>query len=465
MKNSGKLSASFRDPSGFLFQRDGVLYRQVNQRYQKDYDLLMKSGLYDKLAKAKKIITHQEVGIKPEVPELAYKIIQPRRGEFISYPYEWCFSQLKEAALLTLTIQQQALEHGLSLKDASAYNIQFHNGRAVLIDSLSFEAYQEGKPWVAYRQFCQHFLAPLALMAYRDVRLSQLLRVYIDGVPLDLASQLLPRRTLYNIGLMAHIHMHAVAQKKYSDTPDQAQSQAKGRAFTRNSFIGLIDSLRSTVAKLRWEPKGTEWGDYYDSTNYTRSAFDDKVKLVKEFIGRIQPKQLWDLGANTGVFSRLAAEAGVLTISSDIDPAAVEKNYREMREKKEANLLPLVLDLTNPSPGIGWQNQERDSFADRGPVDAVMALALVHHLAISNNVPLPDLAAFFARIGRWLIVEFIPKEDSQVQRLLMTREDIFPTYHEQGFVDAFSQYFTIHESRPITESRRTLYLMERKPGV
>lgn len=460
MKTSERISASFRDPSGFLFVRDSVLYRQVNKSYQGEYDLLMQSGLYEKLVKGRKLIPHQEVVIPPAAPEIAYRIIQPDPVTFISYPYEWCFSQLKDAALLTLSIQKSALDMGLSLKDASAYNIQFHKGRPIFIDTLSFEAYKEGQPWVAYRQFCQHFLAPLALMAYRDVRLSQLLRVYIDGVPLDLAAALLPYRTRFQFGLAAHIHLHASTQKKYSDAPDQAQAQAQGRSMSKISLIGLIDSLKNTVSSLKWEPAGTEWGDYYDSTNYTRAAFDQKAQIVKTYLAEIQPRQVWDLGANTGVFSRLAADAGIYTVSSDIDPAAVEKNYRDTREKKETHLLPLVLDLTNPSPGIGWQNEERDSFTNRGPVDTVMALALVHHLAISNNVPLPDLAEFFARLGHSLIIEFVPKEDSQVKRLLMTREDIFPSYHRQGFEEAFQKYFTIQACSPIEGSERLLYKME-----
>jgi hypothetical protein len=463
MKPDNRLSASFRDPSGFLFQRNGVLYRQVNLSYQADYDLLMQSGLYERLVKGKGLIPHQEVLAEPEIPELAYRVIQPEPVEFISYPYEWCFSQLKDAALLTLAIQKKALDFNLALKDASAYNIQFHKGRAVLIDTLSFEAYQEGQPWVAYRQFCQHFLAPLALMAHRDIRLSQLMRVYIDGIPLDLASSLLPRRTRLNFGLMGHIHLHAAAQQKYSG--EGAVSPAReNQKVSKASLVGLIESLEKTVQGLKWEPRGTEWGEYYDSTNYTREAFDQKTGLVRAFLEKVQPKHLWDLGANTGNFSRLGSELGILTVSSDIDPAAVEKNYREMRKNKETRLLPLLIDLTNPSPGIGWQNQERDSLIERGPVDAVMALALVHHLAISNNVPLADVAQFFARLGHWLIVEFIPKEDSQVQRLLSSRKDIFPTYHKDGFEADFKKYYEIHDCEPIEGSLRTLYLMKRKTG-
>ena len=217
--NSGsrQLSASFRDPSGFLFTRNGILYRQINRAYAEDYARLMDSGLYEKLVKANLLIPHVEVDQAPAEKEAAFKVVQPERAPFISYPYEWSFSQLKDAALATLSIHKRALKLGMSLKDASAYNIQFVRGKAMLIDTLSFEIYKEGEPWIAYKQFCQHFLAPLALMSYRDIRLNQLLRIYIDGVPLDLASALLPFRTKLNFGLLTHIHVHADSQKRYSN--------------------------------------------------------------------------------------------------------------------------------------------------------------------------------------------------------------------------------------------------------
>lgn len=455
---SVRLSSSFRDPSGFLFQRNGLLLRQVNQVYRENYDMLISSGLYERLVKARKLVPHQEVDASPLQPELAYRVIQPERLAFISYPYEWSFSQLRDAALLTLSIQKTALEAGMSLKDASAYNIQFHNGRPVLIDTLSFEKYPEGKPWVAYKQFCQHFLAPLALASLRDIRLVQMLRVYIDGIPLNLASHLLPGRTRLNFGLLAHIHLHASAQQKYAGQGVRGQEAQ----VSKTGLIGLIDSLEKTVRTLKWQPAGTEWGDYYDDTNYSRSAFDKKADMVKDYLERVQPKQVWDLGANTGVFSRIAAQMGALAVSADIDPAAVDKNYREMRKNKETNLLPLLLDLTNPSPSLGWSNEERDSLAQRGPADVVMALALIHHLAISNNVPLEDTAAYFARLGQWLIIEFVPKSDSQVQRLLASREDIFSRYQREGFEQAFQTSFEIRDCQPIEGSERLLYLMERK---
>jgi len=455
-----RLGASFRDPSGFLFTRAGVLYRQVNQVYADNYTLLMTSGLYEKLVKTGLLIQHSESDTQPADEKHSFKVLCPERVPFISYPYEWSFGQLKDAALATLSIQKRALKLGMSLKDASVYNIQFHRGKPILIDTLSFESLQEGEPWVAYRQFCQHFLAPLALMAYRDVRLNQLLRIYIDGVPLDLASQLLPRRTRWNLGLSTHIHLHARLQRRYADI---AVTEARaGRKISKETLLGLIESLRATVRRLEWKPAGTEWADYYIANNYTGFAFDHKKVLVGDWLSKIAPKTIWDLGANTGFFSRVAAETGAYVISSDIDPAAVELNYRQVKENNEQNLLPLVLNLTNPSPSIGWQNRERDSFLQRGSVDAVLALALVHHLAISNNVPLEQVAEFFAVCGEWLIVEFVPKSDSQVQKLLRNRLDIFSEYSRAGFESAFGLWYSIQSSSAVRESERWLYLMKRK---
>ncbi|MEP6896043.1 MAG: SAM-dependent methyltransferase [Chloroflexota bacterium] len=462
-QSGGQLAASFRDPSGFLFSRGGVLYRQVNHVYEQEYARLMESGLYEKLVKAGLLIPHVEVeqalAADPQEGDAALKVIQPERVPFISYPYEWSFGQLKSAALATLSIQKRALKLGMSLKDASAYNIQFVRGKATLIDTLSFEIYKEGEPWVAYRQFCQHFLAPLALMALNDIRLSQLLRVYIDGVSLDLASGLLPTKTRLNFGLLTHIHLHAGAQKKYSGLASE-EAKPRSGSMSKQAMTGLIESLESTIQKLDWTPRGTEWGNYYDITNYSDAAFEHKKQLVSEWTKRVQPMLAWDLGANNGVFSRVVGSACPYVVSFDIDPAAVEQNYRQVKTDKTENLLPLLLDLTNPTPSIGWANRERDSFGARGPADLVLALALIHHLAISNNVPLPQLADFFAETGKWLVIEFVPKPDSQVQKLLVSRKDIFPDYTRQGFEAAFKVKFTIHEAVEVRESERVLYLME-----
>ncbi len=457
-----RLGASFRDPSGYLFNRGGILYRQVNQVYQQQYDQLLSTGLYDRLVKTGLLIPHEEVSIEPDDPTLAYRIIRPERVWLISYPYEWCFSQLKDAALTTLAIQKLALEAGMILKDASAYNIQFQAGKPVLIDTLSFDSYHEGEPWVAYRQYCQHFLAPLALMAYRDVRLSQLMRVHLDGIPLDLAARLLPGRTRFNLGMGTHIHLHAAAQRRYADK--NVDRSLSARKVSKLSLIGLIDSLESTTKKLSWKAEGTEWGDYYNASagHYSQVAMEHKQQLVRQYLEVVKPSVVWDLGANTGEFSRIASEGGIRTLALDIDPAAVEQNYLRSKQHNKTYLMPLVMDFTNPSPALGWHNRERLSLLERSPADLIMALAFIHHMAISNNVPLSLLAQYLSDLGDRLIIEWVPKDDPQVHKLLASRQDIFSGYTLEGFEGAFSDYFLIQEKIPINDSPRMLYLMAKK---
>lgn len=451
-----RVDGSFRDPSGFMFTRDGQLYRQVNVIYSRHYDQLMHSGLYRFLADVGWLVSHEEVASR-DLSDGGYKVLRPSPVGFISYPYEWCFSQLRDAALLTLNVQKAALDHGMSLKDASAYNVQFRGPSPVLIDTLSFEPYVEGQPWVAYRQFCQHFLAPLALMARCDIRLSQLFRAYLDGIPLDLASRLLPLRSRLSPWLLLHIHLHARSQRKFADGVKPKTT----RGMTLVSLRGLVASLESAVKGLVWRAAGTEWAEYYDETNYTADAFRDKQETVAKFLDHVGPKRVWDLGANTGVFSKLASAKGAYTISLDSDPAAVERNYLACRRSGDKNLLPLVMDLTNPSPAIGWENRERADLVGRGGPDVALALALIHHLAIGNNLPLGRLASWLSRLAPSLIIEFVPKEDSQVQRLLASREDIFPDYSRVAFEREFSRHFHIRAMLPVKGSERAVYLMER----
>lgn len=460
MGSSVRSGASFRDPSGFLFFRNGTLFRQVNQSYRTTFDQFEQSGLYAELVEAGLLVPHERSDTSPAEPETASLVIRPETIPFISYPYEWCFSQLQDAALTTLEVQLRALARGLTLKDASAYNIQFLRGRPVLIDTLSFEAYREGEPWVAYRQFCQHFLAPLALMSRRDIRLGQLLRLYVDGVPLDLAVRLLPWKARLNLGLLTHLYLHAASQRRFAGA--EVRAAQGSRRVTRTGFLGLLDNLRRTVAGLRWEPGRTDWAEYGTMHNYSPAALQAKRRLVGEYLDRASPLSLWDLGANTGDFSRLASARGIPTVAFDVDPSAVEADYRNVRAQGETNLLPLLIDLTNPSPAQGWHHAERLALLERGPPGAVMALALVHHLAIGNNVPLPQMASFFAQLGRWLIIEFVPKSDSQVKRMMAARQDIFPDYDFQGFERAFRREFELRQVEPIDESERRLYLWERR---
>lgn len=436
-----------------------MLYRQVNQKYSQDYAVLVNSGLYKKLTDNGLLIPHEQVGLELAQTAEAFQVIRPQPVPFISYPYEWSFSQFQAAALTTLRIQNLAIQFGMSLKDSSAYNIQFIHGRAVLIDTLSFERYQENAPWTPYRQFCQHFLAPLALMAYRDVRLGQLLRVFIDGIPLELAAALLPWHSYLQMPLLLHLHLHATSQRHFEGKAVNKMAIKQG--LSRTALLGLLNSLENGIKGLRWNPQKTAWANYYQDDSYTTAGLEHKQQIVAGFIDLAAPQNCWDLGANTGLFSRIASRRGIPTVAWDIDPGAVDINYRQIVQDKESNLLPLLLDLTNPSPAIGWHHRERMSLAERGPVDMIMALALIHHLVIANNTPMEMAAGFLAQLCRKLVIEFVPKEDPKTQRLLASREDIFPEYTRAGFETAFKNYFAIERAEPVQDSMRILYLMRK----
>lgn len=447
---------SFRDPAGFVFKLAGDIYRRITPAGLECYNQLMDSGLYRELVGTGLLVDHEEVPDPLSLKD-GSKVIKPRTIPFISHPYEWCFGQMKDAALLTLEIQRMAIKHGMSLKDASAYNIQFNGCQPLFIDTLSFERFKPERPWAAYKQFCQFFIAPLALMACSDIRLSSLLKNYIDGIPLDLASQLLHTKTWFRLGLLLHIHLHARAQRRYANSGKNISSKAVN--FSERQHLALLDSLLSTVRSLNWTPGGTEWADYYSNTNYSDSAFAAKRRIIEECLDIAKPKTLWDLGGNVGIFSRIASDKGIETLCFDIDPSAIEFNYRLTKEKKEFHLLPLMFDLVNPSPGIGWENSERETLLDRGPCDTVLALALVHHLAISNNLPLARIASFFAKICRSLLIEFISKDDSQVVQLFANRKDIFPHYIREEFEREFSKFFEIKDSRAVEGMSRVIYFM------
>lgn len=447
-------SSSFRDPAGFVFWHEGELYRQVNEEYAPHYRQLVGAGLYQKLVDEGLLVPHRECTGQVPAPG-AWKVLKPERIAPISYPYEWCFGQWQQAALLTLRVQQLALQHGLTLKDANAFNIQFRGSRPVLIDSLSLEVRQEGAPWQAYGQFCRQFLAPLALMAHRSPTLGQLLMAQPDGLALETASPLLPWHTWLNFGLLAHLHFHARALRQYKT--------AKPTGTARQSLAAqqnLCAHLAAVVQALRYRPPQGVWNNYYQA--YTEQAYlEEKKALVGALLRQVAPEQVLDLGANTGTFAQLALQLGAKqVIALDSDHDSVEQLYQQARAQAAA-LLPLWANLAHPTPAIGWLNTERPALWQRLPrAHCALALALIHHLCIGHNLPLPQVAALLARLGQYLIIEFVPKADEKVRLLLHNRPDIYPDYHLEGFKQAFVPYFEVLEERTVGASGRCLLLMK-----
>ena len=454
-----KLSSSFRDPAGAVFIKDQTLYRVIHSAYRKVYDHLMGSGLYQGLVDEGLLIPHAEVPPDTISAEDVYKIIQPAAVPVISYPYEWCFSQLNHAALLTLKIMKRAMDDGMMLKDASAYNIQFWQGRPVLIDTLSFEFYSEGSPWPAYRQFCRHFLAPLALAGYCDSRLSQLSRVHLDGIPLDLASRILPKRTYFNFGLFVHIHLHARSEKYF-----ESRSFNKNRRVSKLSLLGMLESLESVTRSLKWKSKAeaSAWSDYDSLDSYSSQAAKEKEETVASWIEQMAPRQVWDLGGNAGNYGRIASRRGILTVSLDSDPSACERCYLQTVRDQETNLLPVLGDLTNPSPSIGWENRERSALWDRGNPDLVLVLALMHHLTLTHHISFSQWGAFLSRLSPWVILEFIPPDDPQVQKIIRACPERLEGYSRGFFEKEIEKFFATEAVRELSGSGRVLFLLRRK---
>jgi hypothetical protein len=455
MGESEVLGGSFRDPSGFVFRYEGDVYRQVNESYASTLEKLESSGLYAELVEAGLLVDHQDAAVPAPGLGVPFRILRPRQVPFVSYPYEWCFGQMKDAALATLDVQGRAIRRGLSLKDASAFNIQFFKGRPTLIDTLSFESYAEGRAWVAYRQFCEHFLAPLLLIRHVDPWLARLAALTVDGIPLRIASKLLPWRTVFHPTALIHVHLHARSIGHFGG--QAVPKRLKERGLSRNGMVNLIEGLQSAIHGIRWAPEGTEWAEYEDEHRYAEPTQAAKRQVLGELVAALKPGVVWDLGANAGEFSRIAAAHGADVLSIDIDPAAVERNYLRTRERGETNILPLCIDLTNPSSDLGWAGKERSSLTKRSNADVVLALALVHHLAIGANVPFRNMAAWFASLAPNLVIEFVPKTDEQAQRLLLSRDDVFDDYTRPAFEASFRQFFDLCAVHELPQSDRVIY--------
>jgi len=449
---------SYRDPSGFVFEDSGNIYRQVNKNFQVHFDHFIESGFYERLVKTGLLIPHETLQVPCRTRE-GYLVLKPERIPFISYPYEWSFDMLKDAALLSLRLLRESLTHDMILKDASPYNIQWYKGRLVLIDSLSFEKYDEQRPWIAYRQFCEFFLAPLMLMHYRAHSLQQLLIAWPEGIPLDITSSLLPWRTRWSLHSYLHIHLHAKVSASKSRTAN------KKIIFSRQKLLNLVTSLEMLLNRLHLKDRDSIWSGYYDEVSARGEYFEHKKRTISSWLLRSEAvKTAIDLGANEGIFSKLMAELNIQTIAADFDPYCINRLYLQVKREGQKNIHPMVIDISNPTPAIGFNNEERLSFLDRLQADQLwadilLAVGLVHHLAIGKNIPLPQIASLFSKMSKILIIEFIPKDDIKVKEMLAQKKDIYIHYDEAKFESAFREYFSILNKELIPGSNRVLYYM------
>ncbi len=445
--------SSYRDPAGFLFYSDGVLYRQVNKIFAGDFLQFTEGGLYQQLVQTNLLIPHQVVNLNFTLSKNWHQTVQPEIIPFISFPYEWSFDMLKDAALLTLRLAQEAMNFGMMLKDASAYNIQLHKGKMIFIDSLSFEAWNETKPWIAYRQFCQQFLGPLAVMHYHQTAMQTLLLAYPDGVPVEVAAKLLPWRSKLHLHTYLHLHLHSKMATKKNNREDSREH------FSAGKMKNLLQSLIQAVQSYQLGATSGVWSGYYNEALQRDDYVAQKKEIIAAWLSQLQIKTAIDIGANEGNFSLLLAEKNIEVIAADFDHYSINRLYAQVKARGIKNILPLVMDFTSPSPAIGVNNQERESFLNRTKVDLVLALAVVHHLAIGKNVSFDSVAAMFSKLGGQLIVEFIPKTDEKIQLMLQQKKDLYEWYSLENFMAAFEKYFTVTTYQKVGGTERILFLM------
>jgi ribosomal protein L11 methylase PrmA len=442
-----------------MFHDGPVLRRAVNPIYFPQYQKLKESGFFTTLIDKGLLIAHEETSVRKD-----QIIITPEKIPFITNPYEWSFEQFKHAALHTLKLQKYALSKGFILKDASAYNVTFHKGKSIFIDTLSFDFYEEGTPWRAYKQFITHFFGPLVLAKYHGTEIFKMMQTHIDGIPVKLIAAMLPQKTKLSSTLFTNIHLLAKMESKHKE---DYKAETKIAKLSRKAQNNILDSLFNYIKNLKLN-EATEWGDYYTKTNYEAAAFDAKKELIKDWTAALNPQRLIDIGGNDGTFARTVLDKVPHVIVTDIDSNSVDHNYRQVQKNKEINMLPFVCDMLQPAPGIGFNNTERASLIERledYEPDLTLALALIHHITLSGNVPFVKSAEFFAKFSKNLIIEFPKRDDSWAESLLVRKREFinhFDFYNEAGFEAGFKQYFTLEKKETVAGTKRILYLFKNK---
>ncbi len=460
---------SFRDPTSRVFATADGVWRGLSEEALADFEALAATEFFrSALDRGDLVGTELVTGDAPDLPGDWAGVLRHERIDVRSYPYEWPFEMLRDAARLQLTLTRGALAEKLITKDASAYNILFRGTKPVFIDVGSFERLRGGEPWPGYRQFCEHYLNPLLLQAVRDVPFQPLLRGNVHGIAPGLAAELLRGSRRRQKGTFTHVRLHARAERRYADTDRErdVRSDLKRAGFGPGLIDAQLRNLQKAIEALRWPrhaKQTTAWSTYTERSHYTDQDLAAKEAFVRSAIGAPEaPRLVLDLGANDGRFSRLAIEAGAASVVAvDSDHVVVDRLYRDLRQEGEERILPLVIDLSNPSPGLGWRNRERPAFVDRVRPDLVLCLAVVHHLALTNTVPLDEVVAFLADFAAPVVVEFPHRDDVMAARLLARkRSGLFDAYDLAPWEEALERRFTVTAKSTLPSGTRTLYRAE-----
>ena len=449
---------SFRDPDSRVYREGDEILRALSERGLADWEALSATRFFAEAQESGTIVrTELREGAPspPDFPTTA-AVLRHERVPFVSYPYEWPFSMLRDAALLQLELLRAALAEDMIPKDASPYNVQWNGTHAVFIDVGSFERLGEGEPWAGYRQFCTLFLYPLMIQAYAGLDFQPWLRGSLEGIEPRQARAILRGRRTLRRGVLAHVALHARLERREGDRDTRTEVRRAG--FRKEMIDANAGGLERLVRRLDWKLPGTAWSGYGERAHYEGDELERKDRFVREACASAWRKLVWDLGCNDGRYSRIAAEHSDYVVAVDGDQATVEALYRKLREEGDERILPLVMDLADPSPARGWRGLERSRLEERGRPDLVLCLALLHHLSIGANVPLPQVVEWLASLGGTLVVEFADREDPMVKRLLSRkREGANPEYSKERFEHALGERFEIVRREPLASGLRTLY--------
>lgn len=460
-------SGSFRDRDGRIYLHDGRVFRGLSESALEDFRALTATGFYEKFSGAgalvpTRLLDDGDVPLPAEVRSRWAGFLEHERIDVVSYPYEWPFGMLRDAALLQLELTEAAILENFSLKDATPYNVQFQGRKPVFIDIASFEPLAEGEPWAGYRQFCEMYLFPLMLQAYKGVDYQPFLRSRIDGVDVQTAGKLFGLRDRFRKGVTSHVWLQAKLDSRYGGSGENVRSSLKSAGFNRELILANLRKLRKLVASLEWGGKGTEWGHYEAFHNYSEEDHASKEAFIARCVERGAPDTVWDIGCNTGQFSRIAAQHCRQVVATDIDHFAVERLYRDA--EMPPNVLPLVQNVADPSPDWGWRNLERRDLQHRARPDMVLCLALIHHVVITANIPLAEFISWLAEVTDQLIIEYVSREDDKVQTLLRNKEDKYWDYSREYLEQQLRAHFEIVDQEALREDRRRLYWC-RKPDA
>ena len=454
---------SYRDRSSKVFYHEGAVLRALDARAAANWERLAATRFFANFTGRGRLIpTQRRQPFPTPLPAGGdwAAVLEHERVPFVSYPYEWSFGMLRDAALLHLQLLAAALEEGMVLKDSSAYNLQWIGTRPVFIDIPSFEPLAAGETWVGYRQFCMMFLYPLMLQAYRGAPFQPWLRGAIDGIEPEEMAALLGRCALWRRGVLTHVFLHARLQRKESLQRQDTRENLRRAGFSAELIKANVKGLHRLVARLRWKPAASTWSGYGDSHSYAADDYRAKLDFVKRAAARRHWPLVWDLGGNTGEFSEIVAAHADAVVLMDGDALAVECAYQRLRDAGAERILPLCIDLSDPSPGRGWRGAERKALNQRGRPDLVLALALVHHLVIGANIPLSQVVDWLADLGAAVVVEFVTREDEMVQQMLRNREDQFSDYDLAAFEALLPSRFSVVERNPLKDGRRVIYFLQ-----